>query len=68
MGAELSVDSFGITKEDALENLNSKLARKYGGKIERDRKTGNLFVAANGSAHYVKIKKVVGGFKAYIIL
>ena len=36
MGAELSVDAFGKTKKDALENLNSKLARKYGGKIERD--------------------------------
>ena len=51
-----------------MENLNSKLARKYGGKIERDRKTGNLFVAADGSAHYIKIKEAVGGFKAYIIL
>jgi hypothetical protein len=68
MGANLTIEAFGQTELEALHNLHSKLAKKYGGKIERDRKTKKLFVAANGSAHFVRIKEVYNGFGAYINL
>ena len=68
MGCRISIETCGTTKQDALENLNSKVIRKYKGKIMRDCTSRELFVAANGSAHYVKIKKANTGFIAYITL
>ena len=61
-------ESFIKTEKDALNNLHLKLFRKYGAKIQRDRNSGKLFVAANRAAHYVKIKRANRGFIAYIIL
>ena len=70
MGANTSivVEASGTTKKDALENLNSKIIRKYKGKIQRDRTSEKLFVAADGSVHYVKVKKAHTVFIAYITL
>ena len=68
MGSNTSVvvEACGTTKKDALENLNSKIIRKYKGEILRDCMNRELFVAANGSAHCAKIKKANTGFIAYI--
>ena len=67
MGAFI-VKAEGETEKDALKNLHAKLFRKYRAKIQRDKNSGKLFVAANGAAHYVKVKASATGFTAYIVL
>lgn len=67
-GGSFIVKAEGETEKDALKNLHAKLFRKYGAKIRRDRNSNKLFVAANGAAHYVKIKTSKTGFTAYIVL
>ena len=52
----------------AIDKLDKKLRKRYGARIQQDRDTANLFVAANGSAHHVYTKELPGGkeFKAFI--